>query len=123
MTRNVPTELLEANHPILRWLLIAAAVAYGIAFVAAVLRVGAARWILAAGAALHIAGMTGRGIAIGFFPLTNKMVLNKKADPLKFWLPTTGDQCELERRRGAGDVRFKPRTDPIGVDALHSATR
>ena len=73
MMRNVPPELLAANHPVLRWLLVAAAVIYAVAFVAAALRLGLARWILAAGAAVHVAGMTGRGLAIGFFPLTNKM--------------------------------------------------
>jgi len=73
MMRNVPPELLAANHPVLRWLLVAAAVIYAVAFVAAALRLGLARWILAAGVAVHVAGMTGRGLAIGFFPLTNKM--------------------------------------------------
>lgn len=70
---NVPTELLAENHPILRWLLLAAAAAYGIAIVAAVVRSRAARPVLAVGVAVHLAAMTGRGIAIGFFPLTNKM--------------------------------------------------
>jgi ABC-type transport system involved in cytochrome c biogenesis permease subunit len=73
MMRNVPPELLAENHPVLRWLLLAAATVYGIAFVAAVVRGRAARWILAAGVAIHVAAMTGRGLAIGFFPLTNKM--------------------------------------------------
>ena len=45
----------------------------GIAFAAAVVRANGARWILAVGVAVHTVGMTGRGIAIGFFPLTNKM--------------------------------------------------
>src|SRR5512138_581984 len=73
MPGSVPPELLAANHPALRWLLLAAAVAYAAAFAAAALRLGAARGLLAAGAALHLAAMTGRGIAIRFFPLTNKM--------------------------------------------------
>lgn len=73
MMGNVPPELLAANHPVLRALLVAAAAIYAIAFAAAVVRLGAARWILATGAAVHVAAMTGRGLAIGFFPLTNKM--------------------------------------------------
>ena len=73
MTRNVPPELLSENHPVLRWLLLAAAAIYAVAFVAALLRSAAARRILAAGVVVHLAAMTGRGIAIGFFPLTNKM--------------------------------------------------
>jgi ABC-type transport system involved in cytochrome c biogenesis permease subunit len=55
------------------WLLFAASGAYGVAIVAAAFRSGAARPVLAAGAALHVAAMTARGVAIGFFPLTNKM--------------------------------------------------
>jgi ABC-type transport system involved in cytochrome c biogenesis permease subunit len=73
MMRSVPPELLAANHPVLRWLLLAAAALYAVAVLAALLRAGPARGILAAGAAVHAAAMTGRGIAIGFFPLTNKM--------------------------------------------------
>ncbi len=73
MMRNLPPELLAENHPVLRWLLLAAAVAYGVAFAAAIVRLGAARWLLALGAAIHLAAMTGRGLAIGFFPLTNQL--------------------------------------------------
>lgn len=73
MMRNVPPELLAENHPVLRWLLLAAAAAYGIAFLAAIIRGRAARWLLAGGVAVHLAAMAGRGLAIGFFPLTNKM--------------------------------------------------
>jgi ABC-type transport system involved in cytochrome c biogenesis permease subunit len=73
MMGNVPAELLASNHPILRALLLAAAVIYGVAFAAAIVRLSAARWLLAAGAAVHVVAMTGRGLAIGFFPLTNKM--------------------------------------------------
>lgn len=73
MMRNVPPELLAENHPVLRWLLLAAATAYAIAFVAALVRGRAARWVLALGAGIHVAAMTGRGLAIAFFPLTNKM--------------------------------------------------
>jgi ABC-type transport system involved in cytochrome c biogenesis permease subunit len=66
-------ELALTAHPWLVPLLWAAAAAYGAAFVAAALRPRLARPLLAAGIAVHLAGTVGRGIAIGFFPLTNKM--------------------------------------------------
>jgi ABC-type transport system involved in cytochrome c biogenesis permease subunit len=69
-----PPELAAAAHPVLAWLLWIAAAAYGAAFLAAAVRPGrAARAVLAAGAAVHLAATVGRGMAIGFFPLTNKM--------------------------------------------------
>jgi ABC-type transport system involved in cytochrome c biogenesis permease subunit len=68
-----PPELAAAAHPVLRALLVGAAAVYVAAVVAAALRLRAARVLLAAGAALHLAATIGRGVAIGFFPLTNKM--------------------------------------------------
>ncbi len=68
-----PPELSLAAHPWLAPLLWAAGAAYAAALAAAALRPVLARPILAAGIAVHLAGTIGRGIAIGFFPLTNKM--------------------------------------------------
>ncbi len=68
-----PPELAAAAHPWLGPLLWAAAVTYGLAAVAAAIRPRAARVLLAAGVALHLAGTVARGLAIEFFPLTNKM--------------------------------------------------
>jgi ABC-type transport system involved in cytochrome c biogenesis permease subunit len=71
--RPVPPELSLAAHPWLAPLLWVAAAAYGAALVAAVLRPRLARPLLGAGIAAHLAVTAGRGAAIGFFPLTNKM--------------------------------------------------
>jgi ABC-type transport system involved in cytochrome c biogenesis permease subunit len=69
-----PPELAASAHPVLTWLLWAAAAAYGAALLAAAVRPGrAARALVGAGAAVHLAATVGRGVAIGFFPLTNKM--------------------------------------------------
>ncbi len=68
-----PPELMAAAHPWLARLLWAAAAAYALAAVAALLRPRAARPILAAGVALHLGATLARGLAIEFFPLTNKM--------------------------------------------------
>lgn len=67
------TELSLAAHPWLVPLLWAAAAAYAAALAAAALRPSLARPVLVVGVACHLAGTVGRGIAIGFFPLTNKM--------------------------------------------------
>jgi cytochrome c biogenesis factor len=69
----VPPELAAAAHPWLARLLWAAAAAYALAVLAAILRPRAARTPLAAGIALHLAATVGRGLAIAFFPLTSKM--------------------------------------------------
>jgi ABC-type transport system involved in cytochrome c biogenesis permease subunit len=68
-----PPELAAAAHPWLGRLLWGAAAAYGAGAVAAAVRPGAARALLAAGVAVHLAGTVARGLAIEFFPLTNKM--------------------------------------------------
>jgi ABC-type transport system involved in cytochrome c biogenesis permease subunit len=68
-----PPELSAALHPWLAPLLWAAAAGYALALAAALVRPGWARAPLALGAALHLAAMAGRGLAIEFFPLTNKM--------------------------------------------------
>ncbi len=69
-----PPELAASAHPALAWLLWTAAAAYGAALLAAAVQPGrAARALVALGAAVHLAATVGRGLAIGFFPLTNKM--------------------------------------------------
>ncbi len=54
-------------------LLGAALAFYAAAFTVAWVRTGIARLLMSAGVATHLVAMTLRGIAIGFFPLTNKM--------------------------------------------------
>jgi ABC-type transport system involved in cytochrome c biogenesis permease subunit len=68
-----PPELAAAAHPWLARLLWAAAAAYGVALVAALVRPRLARPALVVGIAVHLAGTVARGVAIEFFPLTNKM--------------------------------------------------
>jgi len=68
-----PPELAAAAHPWLGRMLLGAAGLYGAAGVAAIVRPRLARWILAAGVAVHLAATVARGLAIEFFPLTNKM--------------------------------------------------
>ncbi len=68
-----PPELSLAAHPWLGPLLWAAAGAYAAALAAALLRSALARPLLLAGIGAHLAASAGRGLAIGFFPLTNKM--------------------------------------------------
>jgi ABC-type transport system involved in cytochrome c biogenesis permease subunit len=70
--RPAAPELLAASHPVLTALLVGAAAAYALALALAVLRPGSARMAVAAGAAAHLAATVGRGVVIGFFPLTNK---------------------------------------------------
>jgi ABC-type transport system involved in cytochrome c biogenesis permease subunit len=65
-------ELLAARHPILGALLFLAGGAYVLAVVLAAARPALARPVVAAGAAIHLAGMAGRGAVIGFFPLIDK---------------------------------------------------
>jgi hypothetical protein len=69
----VPTELQAASHPVLSGLIWAAGAAYLVAFLVAALRPPLGRWVLLGGAALHLVATAGRGLAIGFFPLTNKL--------------------------------------------------
>lgn len=64
---------LAAAQPWLDRLLWAAVLAYGAAAAAALIRARAARPLLAAAVCVHLAATAGRGVAIGFFPLTNKM--------------------------------------------------
>jgi ABC-type transport system involved in cytochrome c biogenesis permease subunit len=58
--------------PGLTALLLAAAVAYGLATVAALAAPRLARWPLLAGVLLQLGWSTWRGLLLGFFPLTNK---------------------------------------------------
>lgn len=73
MTGPTPPELSLASHPWLVPLLWTAAGVYALAVVAAVVRPALARPVLLAAVAVHLAATIARGIAIGFFPLTNKM--------------------------------------------------
>lgn len=66
-------ELSPAGYAWLAPLLWAAAVAYGAALIAAAVRPRLARPLLLLGIAAHGTMTVGRGLAIGFFPLTNKM--------------------------------------------------
>jgi ABC-type transport system involved in cytochrome c biogenesis permease subunit len=68
-----PPELSAAAHPWLAPMLWTAAATYGLAGIAAAARPALARPVLAAGIAVHLAATVGRGLAIGFFPLTSKM--------------------------------------------------
>jgi hypothetical protein len=69
----VPTQLLASSHPLLSALLWVAGGLYLAALGAAAWRPRLGRWVLCAGAAVHLAATAGRGLAIGFFPLTNKL--------------------------------------------------
>ena len=69
---TVVPELLAARHPVVIALLFAAGGAYALAAALAAARPALARPVVAAGAAAHVVATVGRGIAIGFFPLTNK---------------------------------------------------
>jgi hypothetical protein len=68
-----PPQLLASSHPVLSALLWAAAGLYLLAFVVTALRPAWGRGVVAAGAAVHLAATVGRGLAIEFFPLTNKV--------------------------------------------------
>jgi ABC-type transport system involved in cytochrome c biogenesis permease subunit len=68
-----PPELAAAAHPWLAPLLWAAAGAYALGFGVTLLRPRFARPVLAAGVVVHLAATVARGVAIDFFPLTNKM--------------------------------------------------
>ena len=68
-----PPQLLASSHPVLTALLWIAAGIYLAAFLVTAARPSAGRWAVAAGAAVHLAATVGRGLAIEFFPLTNKV--------------------------------------------------
>lgn len=68
-----PAELAAASHPALTGLAYGAAALYAAAFLTAAFRPAWGRPVLALGALAHLAGAVGRGLAIEFFPLTNKM--------------------------------------------------
>jgi ABC-type transport system involved in cytochrome c biogenesis permease subunit len=65
--------LAASAHPVLGALFYAALVCYLAAFFASALRPAAGAWPLRIGCLVHLAAMVGRGWAIGFFPLTNKL--------------------------------------------------
>jgi ABC-type transport system involved in cytochrome c biogenesis permease subunit len=60
------------SHPLLAHAFQAALGAYAAAWLVGLFRPSVARWVLAAGVAVHLAGTVGRGLAIEFLPLTNK---------------------------------------------------
>jgi ABC-type transport system involved in cytochrome c biogenesis permease subunit len=66
-------DVLASPQPILDGLLYAALVLYGVAFGITLVRPEAGRWPVGAGTLVHLTAMIGRGWAIGFFPLTNKL--------------------------------------------------
>lgn len=68
-----PPELLASSHPVLCALLWCAGALYAVSLLVTLARPAAGRWLVAAGVALHLAATVGRGLAIGFFPLTNKV--------------------------------------------------
>ena len=68
----VVPELLAASHPWLNALLFVACGAYALAFALCLAWPRAAPAALGAGAVAHLAATVGRGLVIGFFPLTNK---------------------------------------------------
>lgn len=68
-----PPELLASNHPILSLLFWLAAGTYALAFSLTAGRPRLGRWALGAAVVLHVAGTVGRGLAIEFLPLTNKL--------------------------------------------------
>ncbi len=68
-----PDVLAQAAHPLLNGLLFAAFGLYVLAFVVAMARPRWGRWPLLAGVVVHLAGSIGRGVAIEYLPLTNKM--------------------------------------------------
>jgi Cytochrome C assembly protein len=68
-----PPELLASNHPGLSALLWIAAGLYAVTFLVSAVRPALGRWPAGCGAAVHVAATAGRGLAIGFFPLTNKV--------------------------------------------------
>jgi len=69
----VPPELAAASHPVLSALLWAAGGLYLLALPLTAWRPAVGRWVVTIGAAVHLAGTVGRGLAIGFLPLTSKL--------------------------------------------------
>jgi len=68
-----PPGLAAASHPLLGGLLWASAALYAAALAAAAARPRWGRPVLLAGVIVHLAATVGRGVAIGFFPLTSKV--------------------------------------------------
>lgn len=68
-----PPELLASSHPNLTAAFYLAAGLYALGWLATVVRPALGRWVIAAGAAVHLGATVGRGVLIDFFPLTNKM--------------------------------------------------
>jgi ABC-type transport system involved in cytochrome c biogenesis permease subunit len=67
-----PPDPTAQAHPLLDALYYSAAAAYALAWALRLVAPRAARAVLGAGVALHLAGSVGRGWLIGFLPLTNK---------------------------------------------------
>ena len=61
------------SHTVSSALLVAALALYGASLLVTLSRPGIGVWLLRGGAAVHLLATIGRGLAIGFFPLTNKL--------------------------------------------------
>ena len=70
---DTATALDVSPHVALGAPLYAALACYAAALAAALVRPRIGRWLLGIGSVIHFGAMIGRGWAIGFFPLTNKM--------------------------------------------------
>lgn len=69
----VPPELTAAAHPNLLLTFHAALALYALALAVTLVRPAWGRFVVAAGASVHLFGTAWRGQLIGYFPLTNKM--------------------------------------------------
>jgi ABC-type transport system involved in cytochrome c biogenesis permease subunit len=61
------------SHTVSSALLVAALALYGASLLVTLSRPGIGVWLLRSAAAVHLLATIGRGLAIGFFPLTNKL--------------------------------------------------
>jgi ABC-type transport system involved in cytochrome c biogenesis permease subunit len=61
------------SHAVSSALLVAALALYGASLLVTLSRPGVGVWLLRGGASLHLLATIARGLAIGFFPLTNKL--------------------------------------------------
>ena len=68
-----PPELAASAHPVLSTLFLVALAAYTTAIVLSLARPSVGRWVLLGGALAHTAMTVGRGLAVSWIPLNNKM--------------------------------------------------
>lgn len=69
----VDPQLAAAAHPILSGLFMAVLGTYTVAVALSLARPSVGRWLIASGAVLHTIMTVGRGLAVDWFPLNNKM--------------------------------------------------